>query len=349
MKEKNKIAFFDTKNYDRNSFDAINQDRFEIKYLETKLNSDTALLAEGCQTVCAFVNDIVDGRTVDILHGMGVKLLALRCAGYNNVDFKAAYKKINVVRVPGYSPYAVAEHAFALLLCLNRKIHRAFNRTREYNFNISGLMGFDLHGKTMGVVGTGRIGRVFIDICKGFGMNVLAHDPFPAKDADYKYVEMNELLEKSDIISLHCPLNESTYHLLDEKAFLRMKDGAVVINTSRGALIDSDALLKAIRSEKISAAGLDVYEEESDYFYEDKSELVMRDEILTLLTSLPNVIVTSHQAFLTKEALTNIASTTLENVRAFFAGEALENEICYHCELGKVVENCTKMEKGRCF
>lgn len=341
------IAFFDTKPYDRVWFDRLKDKYgFEFKYFESKLNSDTAVMCAGLDGVVAFVNDVIDEKTINILSEQGIRILALRCAGYNNVDFKAAYGKIHVVRVPAYSPHAVAEHAMALLLTLNRKIHRAYIRTRDFNFSINGLTGFDLYGKTMGVVGAGKIGRVFVDICKGFGMKVIAYDPFPTKDSGIDYVELEELFRQSDIISLHAPLTKETYHIINQDSIAMMKDGVIIINTSRGALIDSEALLEAIKNGKIGGAGLDVYEEESDIFFEDYSNAIIQDDVLARLISMPNVIVTSHQAFLTDEALKNIAETTLENLRQFFDGEDLTNEICYQCAK---YGNCEKQGKGRCF
>ncbi|BCJ96096.1 2-hydroxyacid dehydrogenase [Anaerocolumna cellulosilytica] len=343
----NKICFFDTKPYDKVYFDTF-KEKFdiEIDYFESKLNVDTAVMANGYEAVVAFVNDTIDTKTIDILYKGGVRIIAMRCAGYNNIDFKAAYDRIHVVRVPAYSPYAVAEHAMALLLTLNRKIHRAYNRTKEHNFSLVGLTGFDLHGKTMGVVGTGKIGRIFIDICKGFGMEVIAYDPYPAKDTDIQYVSFEELCKRSDIISLHCPLTKDTHHLIQKDALTIMKPGVVIINTSRGALINSEDLLNAIKEEKVGGAGLDVYEEETEFFYEDLSYSIMRDDILSGLISMPNVIVTSHQAFLTKEALSNIAEVTLQNLKDYFDGNGLENEICYQCTKQN---HCDKNPHNRCF
>lgn len=342
-----KIAFFDTKPYDKTYFDAFSPEYgFEIKYIESKLNPHSAVMAEGCDGVVAFVNDTVDAEVINKLHLLGIRVLAMRSSGYNNVDFRAAFGKIHVLRVPAYSPYAVAEHAAALLLALNRKIHRAFNRTREHNFALSGLTGFDLHGKTAGVVGTGKIGRGFVDICKGFGLNVIAYDPFPAKDLDIEYVSLDELFSRSDIISLHCPLTKETHRIIDARALSLMKEGVYIINTSRGALIDTEALLEAIRKRRVGAVGLDVYEEEADVFFEDFSDEILKDDLLLRLLSMPNVIVTGHQAFLTKEALENIARTTLDNLKAYFDGEELRNEICYKCiEYG----NCDHLHKTRCF
>jgi D-lactate dehydrogenase len=271
----------------------------------------------------------------------------LRSAGYNNVDVKSAFGKIHVVHVPAYSPYAVAEHAAALLLTSIRRIHKAYNRTRDYNFSLNGLTGFDLHGKTVGVVGTGRIGRIFIDICRGFGMKVIAYDKFPAADSGIDYVSLDELFEKSDIISLHCPLTEESRHMIDAAAIEKMKKGVVIVNTSRGALIDAEALLEGIKARKVGAACLDVYEEEADVFFEDRSGHILNDELLSRLISMPNVIVTSHQAFLTEEALNNIAETTVNNILSYFENDGIcDNELCYRC--GNV-EQCRKERKQRCF
>ena len=343
----NKVCFFDTKPYDKIFFDQLkDQYQLEIEYFEPKLGPKTAFMAKGYEAAVAFVNDTIDKETIDLLYQNGTKLVAMRSAGYNNVDFKAAFEKMHVVRVPAYSPYAVAEHAMALLLTLNRKIHRAYIRTREFNFSLNGLIGFDLHGKTMGVVGTGKIGRIFVTICKGFGMKVIAYDPFPIKDSDIDYVSFDELCKESDIISLHCPLSKDTFHMINEASLENMKKGVYIINTSRGALINSEALLNAIKEEKIGGACLDVYEEETEFFYEDMSYTIVQDDVLSRMISMPNVIVTSHQAFLTKEALYNIADTTLSNLRDYFDGKILTNEICYQCSKG---ETCPRNENNRCF
>lgn len=325
-----KIAFFDTKSYDKSSFDSVNdkaENKYEIIYIESKLNYRTAVMAKGCDAVCAFVNDSIDKATIDTLCDGGTKIIAMRSAGYSNIDLKAAQGRITVVRVPAYSPYAVAEHAMALLLSLNRKIHRAYIRVRDFNFNIAGFTGFDLHGKTAGVIGTGKIGRAFIDICHGFGMNVLAYDPYSVKDADFTYTALDTLYAESDVISLHCPLTDKNRRMLDSKAFSKMKKDVFIINTSRGALIDSTALLDALNNGTIRGAGLDVYEEEGDFFFEDMSDTIIKDDVLALLISRPNVLLTSHQAFLTREALRNIAVTTLENLDDFFGGKELVNEV----------------------
>ena len=343
------IAFFDTKPYDRFWFERVEHQGIKFKYFENKLNQDTARLAKGCSGAVAFVNDNIDTATVDELSNQGVKVLAMRCAGYNNIDFKEAYnKEIAVLRVPSYSPNAVAEYAMALLLTINRKVHKAYNRTRDYNFTLSGLTGFDLKGKTVGVIGTGRIGREFIDICRGFKMNVIAYDVYPAKDSDINYVDLETLFKESHIISLHCPLTKETHHIINNDSIAKLRQGVVIINTSRGAIIESEALLRGLKEKKIGGAGLDVYEEESNLFFEDFSQEIINDDVLSLLVSMPNVVVTSHQAFLTNEALKNIADTTVENIRAFFSDGELDNEICYQCETGEIGTDCKKRKNGRC-
>jgi D-lactate dehydrogenase len=299
----------------------------DFKFFETRLNHDTVSLANGYDFVCVFVNDIVDKPVIDALCKYGVKLIALRCAGFNNVDIKHAEGKISVVRVPAYSPYAVAEHAMALLLTHVRNTHKAYIRTKGYNFSLNGLCGFDLHNKTVGVIGTGKIGRIFVDICKGFGMKVLAYDKFRKNDDDTEYTTLESLFKQSDIISLHCPLTEDTYHLINENSIRAMKKGVVIVNTSRGALIDAKDLIEGIKSKKIGGACLDVYEEEADVFYEDNSSDIIDDDTLAVLLSLPNVLITSHQAFLTEEALANIAKTTVDNIKEFFDTGKCENEV----------------------
>ncbi|MBQ8817731.1 MAG: 2-hydroxyacid dehydrogenase [Clostridia bacterium] len=343
-----RFAFFDTKPYDKPSFDKFGGEHgVKFKYFETKLNEDTVELASGYDGVCVFVNDVVNAAVIDRLCELGVKVVALRCAGFNNVDMKHAFGKIHVLRVPAYSPYAVAEHAMALLLTSIRRIHKAYIRTKDFNFSLSGMTGFDLHGKTVGVIGTGRIGRVFIDICRGFGMKVLAFDKYHAEgleDGDrVKYVGLDELFANSDIISLHCPLTEETYHIIGEDALAKCKKGVVIINTSRGALVDAEALLAGIKSRRVGAACLDVYEEESELFFEDFSGHIIEDDILARLISMPNVIVTSHQAFLTEEALSNIAETTVKNIVEFFKNRQCPNELCYRCG---AAEDC---KTGKCF
>ena len=342
------VAFYDAKEYDKPSFEHYgNQHDIRFRFLETKLNEDTVDLAKGCEAVCVFVNDTVNAAVIDRLYQLGVKIIALRSAGYNNVDVHAAFGKVHVVHVPAYSPYAVAEHAIALLLTSVRRIHKAYNRTREFNFSLNGLTGFDFHGKTVGVIGTGKIGRIFIDICRGFGMNILAYDLYPAGDSDIQYVTLDELFERSDIISLHCPLTDETRHMIDAAAIGRMKKGVVLVNTSRGGLIDAEALLEGIKARKVGAACLDVYEEEADIFFEDRSGHILNDDLLSRLISMPNVIVTSHQAFLTEEALNNIAETTVNNILSCFSNEGIcDNELCYRC--GNI-ERCKAERKQRCF
>lgn len=316
-----KVAFFDTKPYDVPGFDHYAaKSGLEIKYFETRLNEDTASLAAGFDAVCVFVNDTVSAPVVETLCRLGVKVLVLRCAGFNNVDIKVCQGKLPVFRVPAYSPYAVAEHAMALLLTINRRTHKAYIRTRDFNFSLQGLAGFDLHGKTVGIIGTGKIGRVFADICKGFGMNILAYDKYPNPNSGLNYVELPELFEQSDIISLHCPLTEDTRHIINTASIAKMKKGVTILNTSRGGLIDTEALINGIKDKQIGAACLDVYEEEGDFFYEDFSGHIVQDDKLVRLIAMPNVIVTSHQAFLTQEALDSIASTTVDNLVKFFAG-----------------------------
>lgn len=322
-----KVAFFDTKPYDKIYFDSLKKEYgIEIEYFESKLSPKTAVMAKGSKAVVAFVNDDVGKETISVLKENGVELIALRCAGYNNVDLSAAKGVMPVVRVPEYSPHAVAEHALALLLTLVRKTHKAYIRTRDYNFSLNGFVGFDLHGKTLGVIGTGKIGMAFIEICRGIGMNVVAYDPFPSQGY-IEYVPLEELFERSDVISLHCPLTSETYHIVNDFSIKLMKDKVYILNTSRGALIDTEALIDGIRSGKIGGAGLDVYEEESEFFYEDLSESILKDDVLSRLIMMPNVLVTSHQAFLTHEALKRIAEITLGNIKSCFDGRPLENEI----------------------
>lgn len=325
-----KLAFFDTKSYDRIEFDRFSSDNdIEVKYFDSRLTEDTVSLAGGCDGVIVFVNDVISKAVIDALYNMGVKLICLRCAGFNNVDIRAASGKIRIFRVPAYSPYAVAEHAIAMLLTSIRRTHKAYIRSKDFNFSLDGLVGFDLHGKTIGIIGTGRIGRIFIDICRGFGMNVLAYDKKVDRSIPCEYVSLDTLFSCSDILSLHCPLTEKTYHIIDNHSISMMKKGVVIINTSRGALIDADALLDGIKSKHIGAACLDVYEEESDIFFKDNSGHIVQDDTLARLISMPNVLITSHQAFLTSEALSNIARTTVENILAFSSGKSNANEISY--------------------
>ncbi len=334
-----KVAFFDTKPYDRQFFEAANRDPqygFDIRFYETRLTPASAAIADGSEVVCAFVNDDLSEKTIRKLHEEGVKLIAMRCAGYNNVNLAAALGKLRVVRVPEYSPHAVAEYTMGLLLTLNRNLHRAYCRVRENNFSINGFLGFDLCGKTIGVVGTGKIGLTFVEILQGFGVKILAYDLFPkqeeAKRLHMEYVPLEELFRRSDVISLHCPLTPENRHMIDKKSIALMKPGVFLLNTSRGALIDAPALIQGLKKKKIGAAGLDVYEEETDYFFEDKSDAAIDDDVLARLLTFPNVIVTSHQAFFTREAETSIAEVTLRNIRDFFQGKELVNEICHLCD-----------------
>ena len=322
-----RVAFFDTKPYDKIYFDDLKDDYgIEIEYFESKLSPRSAVMAKNVSAVVAFVNDDVCKETIDVLKENGVELIAMRCAGYNNVDLHAAKDIMTVVRVPEYSPHAVAEHTLALLLTLVRKTHKAYIRTRDFNFSLSGFVGFDLYGKTLGTIGTGKIGKAFIDICKGMGMNVIAYDPFPSQGY-IEYVPLEELFQRSDVISLHCPLTSETYHMINDYSINLMKEKVYILNTSRGALIDTESLIDGIRSGKIGGAGLDVYEEESEFFYEDLSESILKDDLLSRLIMMPNVLITSHQAFLTHEALKRIAEITLGNIKSYFDGEEPENEI----------------------
>ncbi|KAL6054573.1 D-lactate dehydrogenase fermentative [Balamuthia mandrillaris] len=327
--ERFSIVFFDARPYEKSAFNEANEERvqdkkdFRITYFPQRLDGDTAYLAEGHECVCIFVNDVCDATVVERLANLGVKLIALRSAGFNNVDLNACKAHgITVVRVPAYSPYAVAEHAIALMLCLNRKIHRAYNRTREANFELDGLLGFDMHGKTVGVFGTGKIGRCVIDILLGFGCKCLCFDKYPSEEVkntkNCQYVELDELFAKSDIITLHCPLTPETEHVINDSAINKMKSGVMIINTSRGAVIDTNALIKGLKSKKIGAAGLDVYEAEREYFFRDHSkEGIISDETLARLMTFGNVLLTGHQAFFTKEALEGIVNVTLDNVATF--------------------------------
>jgi D-lactate dehydrogenase len=299
------------------------------QFEEIHLDARTAALAEGYEAVSVFVNDQVDAGVIEVLATMGVRVIALRCAGYNNVDLEAAKQfSIQVVRVPAYSPYAVAEHAAALLLGLNRHIHKAYNRVREGNFSLDGLVGFDLHGKSVGVIGTGTIGQVFCSIMRGFGSQVLAFDPNPNQsliDAGVSYVALDEIYRCSDVISLHCPLTPQTHHLIDNSAIIRMKPGVLLINTSRGGLVDTQSVIKGLKSGHLGGLALDVYEEEADLFFEDLSDQVIADDDLMRLTTFPNVIITGHQAFLTREALQNIAQTTVSNLTLLAQARPCEN------------------------
>lgn len=327
-----KIAVFSTKPYDRESLEAANEEfGHELSFFESHLVPATARLAEGCDAVAPFVNDQVDEEVIDQLAEMGVRLLTLRSAGFNHVDLRAAAREgIRVARVPAYSPFSVAEHAMALILTLNRKLHRAYNRVREANFSLLGLVGFDLHGKTIGVVGTGQIGEVFCRIALGFGCEVLASDPFPreeVREMGVRYVELTDLLAASDIIALHLPLTPETHHLIDARAIERMKEGVMLINTSRGGLVDTRAVIRGLKTGKIGSLGLDVYEEEGDLFFEDLSDTVLQDDVFARLLTFPNVLITGHQGFFTAEALANIARTTLANATAFESGEGEMHEV----------------------
>ena len=318
-----KIAFFDTKSYDRENFDKVNATfGFEISYYKERLSMNTVSLTQGVDVVCIFVNAECEARVIERMAQNGVKLIALRCAGFNNVDIQAARKfGIKVVRVPAYSPHAVAEYAVTLMLTLNRKVYRSVYRTREGNFKLNGLLGFDMHGKTVGLVGMGRIAKELVKILHGFGMNILAYDLYPdkafAEQYGVKMVSLDELYEGSDIISLHCPLTEETKFIINNES----------INTGRGKLIKTEDLIDGLRTHQIGAAGLDVYEEEANYFYEDRSDKMIDDDKLALLLMMPNVIVTSHQAFFTREATHNIAVTTLQNISDFATGKELVNEV----------------------
>jgi D-lactate dehydrogenase len=333
---KSKIAFFDAKPYDIESFNELNkQFGFDIKYFKYHLTQDNIILAQGFDIIIVFVNDIINAEMIDRLVEYGVKLIALRSSGFNNISLKSAQDKIKIVRVPEYSPNAIAEHSVALMLALNRKIHRAYFRTRDTNFSLHGLLGFDMYQKTAGIIGSGRIGKALIKILKGFGMNVLAYDKYPdmafAKKHDFDYVTLDELLRKSDIISLNCPLNKETEYIINRDAIFKMKKGVMIINTGRGKLIHTSDLIDGLKSGKIGSAGLDVYEEESQFFYEDLSDRILTDDMLARLLIFNNVIITSHQGFFTREAMYNIARITMQNISDFCEGKELKNEVCYRC------------------
>ncbi|WP_406695577.1 2-hydroxyacid dehydrogenase [Singulisphaera sp. Ch08] len=327
-----KVAVFSTKPYDQISLDGANTEhRHELVYFDARLSAATATLAQGCEAICAFVNDELNGPVLDELHRGGVRLVALRCAGYNNVDLEVAQRhRLVVARVPAYSPHAVAEHTVALILGLNRKIYRAYNRVREGNFALDGLLGFDLHGRTVGVVGTGQIGLEVARIMRGFGCQVLAYDiqPNPESEAlQVRYVPLADLFAKSDIITLHCPLTPATRHLIDAESLSTMKPGVMIINTGRGALVDTEAVIAGLKSAKIGYLGLDVYEEEADLFFEDHSGQVIHDDVFARLLTFPNVLITGHQAFFTREALQGIATTTLANLTEFARSGACSNAV----------------------
>ena len=322
------VAIFSAKKYDREFLNAANGSLHKLRFFEPHLNEETASLAAGFEAVCVFVNDQVNAAVIATLESLGVRLIALRCAGYNNVDLSAAKKYgITVVRVPAYSPYAVAEHTIALMLALNRKLHRAYDRVREGNFALDGLVGFDMHGKTVGVIGTGQIGTVVARILTGFGCPVLAFDPFPnatCRSLGVRYVELNQLFAESDIITVHCPLTPENKHLINGQTLEKMRKGVMLINTSRGALLDTVAIVEGLKSGKIGYLGLDVYEEEEEIFFEDRSGLILSDDVFARLLTFPNVIITGHQAFFTREALLNIATTTIDNITKFENNQPLE-------------------------
>lgn len=327
-----KVAFYSTKAYDRESFDRFLPDSgHSLSYFEAKLDIHTVSLAEGHQAICSFVNDHIDAAIVKKMNQLGIRLIALRCAGYNQIDLHAAAEHdIKIVRVPAYSPEAVAEHAMALILTLARKTHKAYNRVRDNNFSIEGLTGFNIHGKTIGVIGTGAIGRAFCRIVKGFGCTIVAHDLVEddkMKELGVKYLPLDEVFAKSHIISLHCPLTPDTHHLINASTIAEMQDGVALINTSRGALIETKAVINALKNKKIGYLGIDVYEQEENIFFKNLSEEIMQDEQIARLMTFPNVLVTGHQAFLTKEALEQISQTTLDNLSAFEKGEKLINEV----------------------
>jgi D-lactate dehydrogenase len=349
-----KVAFFDAKQYDKDFFNEANKKYgYDIRYFQSRLSENNVIVTKDSDTVCAFVNDTIDKKVADELYNNGITLIALRSAGYNNVDLKAVFGRIHVVRVPAYSPHAVAEHTVGLMLSLNRKIHKAYYRTRDSNFNINGLLGFDMAGKTVGIIGTGKIGVLVSKILKGFDMRVIAYDKFPDKKNEKKYgftyVDLDILYKESDIITLHCPLNPTTMHIIDKSSIKKMKNGVMIINTGRGKLIHTVDLIAALKKGKIGSAGLDVYEEESEYFFEDYSSTIVRDDVLARLLTFPNVLITSHQGFFTKEALQNIAETTLSNIKLYFEKNKLPNEICYRCSEFSSKGHCRKERTGSCF
>ena len=327
-----RIAVFSTKPYDQEYFDRYaKKEELQFTYFDSPLNRDTANLASGFEVICVFVNDKVDRETIDQLSQFGVRLIALRCAGYNNVDLGAAREKdIRLVRVPAYSPEAVAEHALALILTLNRKTHKAYNRVREGNFSLNKLMGFNLHGKKVGVIGTGKIGATFCKIMKGMGCEVLAFDLYPSEDLKRQgiiYKPLEKIFEETDIISLHCPLNPDTKHMINKESLSKMKHGIMIINTSRGALIYTPDILEGLAEKKVGYLGIDVYEQEENIFFKDLSEMIIEDDLILRLISYPNVLITSHQAYFTREAMEEITQTTIENIREFCEGRTLTNEL----------------------
>lgn len=326
------IAFFSAKPYEKSFFEDANRSQhYSLNYLDIPLNVHTANLAKGADVVCIFVNDKADAKVIKVLAQNGIRLIALRCAGYNNVDLSACREEgLQVVRVPAYSPYSVAEHTIALILTLNRKTHRAYNRVKEGNFSLDGLMGFDLHGKTVGMIGLGKIGLITAQILKGFGCRILGYDIAEDKDAKQigvEYVSLTELLGTSDIISLHCPLTPQTHHIINKDTISQMKKGVMIINTGRGALIDAKAAIRGLKNEQIGYMGLDVYEEEADLFFEDLSEKVIKDDVFMRLLTFPNVLITGHQAFFTQNAMHNIAETTLQNIHEYEQKRPLTNQV----------------------
>lgn len=330
--EKTRIIFFDIKDYDREFFEKYGKNyNFEMSFFKSRLSLENVHLTKGYDVVCAFTNDDIGKETIDAMAENGVRLLAMRCAGFNNVSLKDIHNRFKVVRVPAYSPHAIAEYTVGLILAVNRKINKAYVRTREGNFSINGLMGVDLYGKTAGIIGTGKIGQILIKILKGFDMKVIAYDLFPnqkvADELGFEYVSLDELYANSDIISLNCPLTKDTQYMINRRSMLKMKDGVILVNTGRGQLIDSADLVEALKDKKVGAVALDVYEEEEDYFFEDKSTQVIEDDILGRLLSFYNVLITSHQAYFTQEAVDAITLTTLNNIKDFVEGKELVNEV----------------------
>ena len=330
--EKTRIIFFDIKDYDREFFEKYGKNyNYEMSFFKSRLSLENVHLTKGYDVVCAFTNDDIGKETIDAMAENGVRLLAMRCAGFNNVSLKDIHNRFKVVRVPAYSPHAIAEYTVGLILAVNRKINKAYVRTREGNFSINGLMGVDLYGKTAGIIGTGKIGQILIKILKGFDMKVIAYDLFPnqkvADELDFKYVSLDELYANSDIISLNCPLTKDTQYMINRRSMLKMKDGVILVNTGRGMLIDSADLVEALKDKKVGAVALDVYEEEENYFFQDKSTQVIEDDILGRLLSFYNVLITSHQAYFTKEAVEAITVTTLNNIKDFVEGKPLVNEV----------------------
>ena len=327
-----KAIFYDVKEYDKEFFRKYGKDyNIEMKFLKEKLNEETVDLSKGYEVVCAFTNDTINKNVIDVMAENGVKLLAMRCAGFNNVSLKDINDRFKVVRVPAYSPYAIAEYTVGMILALNRKIHKAYVRTREGNFSINGFMGFDLHKKTVGIIGAGKIAQILIKILKGFGTRVIAYDPYPnekvAKELGFDFVDLDILYKESDIISLNCPLTKETKYMINRESMNKMKDGVMIVNTGRGMLIDSIDLIEALKDKKIGSAALDVYEEEEEYFFEDMSNKVIEDDILGRLLSFHNVLITSHQAYFTEEAVEAITKTTLDNIKDFAEGKELINEV----------------------